>query len=75
MLERAYHETAPGMADFVDLDSLHVCSGCAFWLAGRGRNGDGRCGLFERLMRDRKGTQPKPLRAKQRACRKFGAAS
>jgi hypothetical protein len=54
MLEHTSAETNPGMADIVDLDSMHTCSKCRHWLAGSGKKEDGCCGLFEKLMRGRK---------------------
>ena len=71
MLQRALDATAPGVADIIDLDSLHCCPECRHWLAGRGKKQEGRCALFEKIMRGRKGTKPRPLRALHRACRKW----
>ena len=69
MLERAFAETAPGQADIVDLDSLHTCSECAHWRAGRGKGKTGYCRLFMKFARL---SAPGPkLRAQQRACRRW----
>jgi hypothetical protein len=53
MLERAFAETAPGQADIVDLDSLHTCSECAHWRAGRGKGKTGYCHVFMKLALER----------------------
>jgi hypothetical protein len=71
LLEEALRRTEPGMADIVDLGSLHNCEQCGNWRAIEGKDGQGRCALYERLTRDRKGAKPKPLRARQQACRKW----
>jgi hypothetical protein len=43
MLQRALDATAPGMADIVDLDSLHFCDECAHRLPIKGKEGQLRC--------------------------------
>jgi hypothetical protein len=70
-LEEALRRAEAGMADIVDLASLHNCSQCAHWVAIKGKDGQGRCALYERLTRDRKGAKPRPLRTRQQACRKW----
>jgi hypothetical protein len=69
MLQRALDATAPGVADIIDLDSLHCCPECRHWLAGRGKKQEGRCALFENIMRGRKA--PSPVRSVPYACRKW----
>jgi hypothetical protein len=70
-LDEALRLTNAGMADFVDLGSVHVCKECRHWLPSKGKEGVGRCALQAALMRGRRGAQPRPLRASQQACRKW----
>ena len=74
-LEEALRRTEAGMADFVDLASLHNCSQCAHWHAIKGKDGQGRCALFTAFMRGhrKKAAMPRPLRAAQQACRKWAS--
>jgi hypothetical protein len=65
--EQALRDTQRGMADFVDVGSLHTCKECVFWRKAK-REGEGHCALFMRLMR---GGQGAKLKGSQRACKRW----
>jgi hypothetical protein len=60
--------TAPGMADFADLDSTAVCGGCVSFLRSAKWAKRGWCAEYSRRMQGRRGPM---LDATQHACRVF----
>jgi hypothetical protein len=62
-LEEALLHTVPGMADYADLGSPHVCGGCAHWRKATAAKG--RCAEYSHRMQGRRGAL---IKSSQRAC-------
>jgi hypothetical protein len=60
--------TAPGMADFADVNSVVVCGDCVSFLRATKEAKQGRCAEYSRRMQGRRGPR---LNVTQRACRAF----
>jgi hypothetical protein len=60
--------TAPGMADFADVDSVAVCGDCVNFLRATGNAKQGRCAEYSRRMQGRQGPR---LDVTQRSRRAF----
>jgi hypothetical protein len=65
---RSHQMTVPGMAAFADVGSLHTCSQCVWWRAGKA--GKGTCDLHQRRMGGKVGAA---VAGSQKACRAWSS--